>query len=69
MQHLRVTKTIRLIIAKLRLQMQLRRRVQGVKAPKCLNVNKMKTGIIKQSFAATLKEHLVPILLNNQVME
>ena len=69
MQHIRVTKAMRLIIAKLRLQMQPRRRLQGLKAPKCLNANKMKADIIKQSFAATLKEHLEPILLNNQVME
>ena len=69
MQQVRVTKAMRLIIAKLRLQMQPKRRLQCVKAPKCLTVNKMKADTIKQSSAATLKEHLEPILLDNQVME
>ena len=49
--------------------MQPKRQLQGVKAPKCLNVNKMRADTIKQSFAATLKEHLEPIVLDNQNVE
>lgn len=69
MLHVHVTKAMRLIIAKFRLQMQPKRRLQGVKAPKCLNVKKIKADIIKQSFVATLKEHQEPIVLGNQVVE
>ena len=77
-QDVRVTKAISgaecwidqgLIIAKLRLRIQPKRRPQSVKAPKRLNVNKMKTDTIKQSFAATLEERLEPIGLDNQDVE
>lgn len=69
MQHVRVTKAMRFIIAKLTLRMLPKRRLHGVKAPKCLNVNKMKADTIKQSFAATLEEHLEPIVLDSQDVE
>lgn len=58
-----------LIITKLRLRIQPKRRPQGVKAPKRLNVNKMKIGAIKQSFAATLEERLESIVLDDQDVE
>ena len=40
-----------------------------MKAPKRLNVNKMKIGAIKQSFAATLEERLESIVLDDQDVE
>lgn len=70
-QHVCVTKAMRgaeswtdhyLIIAKCRLHIQPKRRLQGGKAPNRLNVNKMKTDTIKQSLAATLEERLVAIV-------
>ena len=49
--------------------MQLKRRPQGVKPPQRLNVNKLKIGPIKQSFAATLEERLESIVLDDQDVE
>ena len=40
-----------------------------MKAPKHLNVNKIKIGTIKQSFAATLEKHLESIVLDDQDVE
>ena len=41
----------------------------NVKAPKRLNVNKLKIGAMKQSFAATLEERLESIVLDDQDVE
>lgn len=46
-----------------------KRRPQGVKARKRLNVNKMEKDTIKQSFVITLEERLESIVLDNQDVE
>ena len=47
-----------LIISKFNLCIQPKRCPQGMKTPKCLNVNKLKLSCIKQSLTNTLEEHL-----------
>ena len=77
-QDVRVTKAMcgaecwtdhRLIATKLRLCIQPKRRPQGVKASKRLNVNKMKTDSIKQSFIAALEKRLESLVLDDQDVE
>jgi len=77
-QDVRVTKSMcgaecwtdhRLIITKLNIRMQPKRRPQGKKAPKRLNVAKLKTGSCKQSFVNALEERLESTSLDNQNVE
>ena len=58
-----------LIISKLNLCIQPKRHPQGMKTPKCLNVNKLKLSCIKQSLTDTLEECLDATTLDNQDME
>lgn len=59
----------RLIVAKLNLHIQPKRRPQGKKAPKRLNVNKLKTETVQKSFSETLAERLEPIAIDSQDVE
>ena len=59
----------RLIVARLNLHIQPKRRPQGVKAPKRVNVNKLKTEDAKKSFVETLAEHLESVKAENQTVE
>ena len=54
-----------LIITKLNLCMQPKRHPQGMKTPKCLNVNKLKLSCIKQFLTDTLEECLDTTMLDN----
>ena len=58
-----------LIISKLNLCIQPKRHPQGMKTPKCLNVNKLKLSCIKQFLTNTLKECLDATMLDNQDVE
>ena len=55
-----------LIISKFNLHIQPKRHPQGMKTPKCLNVNKLKLSCIKQFLTDTLEEHLDATMLDNQ---
>lgn len=77
-QDVRVTKAMcgaecwtdhRLIISKLRLHVQPKRRPQGAKPPKRLNVSKLKASDIKQSFVDTLETRLESTMLNDHDVE
>ena len=59
----------RLIVSKLKLCVQPKRRPQGAKAPKRLNISKLKVSSIKQSFADTLEERLDSTVLEGQDVE
>ena len=56
----------RLIITKLNIRIQPKRRPQGKKAPKRLNVAKLKTDSCKQSFVDALEERLKSTSPGNQ---
>ena len=58
-----------LIISKLNLCIQPKRCQQGMKTPKCLNVNKLKLSCIKPSLTDTLEEHLEATTLDSQDVE
>ena len=73
-QDVRVTKSMcgaecwtdhRLIVSKLNIRVQSNRRPQGTKAPKRLNVNKLKDSSTKQSFADILEGRLNSLSLDN----
>ena len=77
-QDVRVTKTMcgaecwtdhRLVVSKLNLHVQPKRRPQGVKAPKRLNINKLKSSDLKQSFSHTLEQRLQSTLPKGQDVE
>ena len=77
-QDVRVTKTMcgaecwtdhRLIVSKLKLRVQPKRRPQGMKAPKRLNISKLKAPDIKQSFVNTLEARLESTLLEDLDVE
>ena len=77
-QDVRVTKTMcgaecwtdhRLVVCKLKLHVQPKRRPQGVKAPKPLNISKLKVSNINQSFADTLEERMDSTVLEGQDVE
>ena len=59
----------RLIISKLSLRIQPKRRPQGMKTPKRLDVNKLKLSCIKQTLTDTLKERLDAVTLDSQDVE
>ena len=59
----------RLIVARLNLHIQPKRRPQGAKAPKRVNVNKLKTDDAKKSFVETLAEHLESVKVESQTVE
>ncbi len=54
-----------LIVSKLKIYIQPKRRPQGVKAPKRLNV-KLKEDTVKQSLTSTMEERLESLVLDNQ---
>ena len=58
-----------LIISRLNLHIQPKRCPQGMKIPKCLNVNKIKLSCIKQSLTDILEESLDVTMLDNQDVE
>ena len=58
-----------LIISKLNLCIQPKRHQQGMKTPKCLNINKLKLSCIKQSLTNTLEECLDASMLDNWDVE
>ena len=77
-QDVRVTKTMcgaecwtdhRLIVSKLNLRVQPKRRPQGEKAPKRLNISKLKVSDIRQYFADTLEQRLDSTVLEGQDVE
>ena len=59
----------RLIVAKLNIHIQPKRRPQGAKAPKRLNVNRLKIEDVKKSFSETLAEQLEAVVPDNQTVE
>ena len=59
----------RLIISKLNLRIQPKRRPQGVKMPKRLNVTKLKKGNTKESFTDTLGRLLDAVQLDGRDVE
>ena len=59
----------RLIVAKLDFHIQPKRRPQGTKAPKRLNVKQLKTEQIQKSFSEILAEQLEKIESENQSVE
>ena len=59
----------RLIVAKLNLHIQPKRRPQGAKAPKRLNVNKLKVEDVKKTFSEALSEQLESVKPENQTVE
>ena len=58
-----------LVVSKLKLCVQPKRRPQGAKVPKCLNISKLKVSNIIQSFADTLEERLDSTVLEGQDVE
>jgi len=77
-QDVRVTKAMcgaecwtdhRLIISKLNLRIQPKRRPQGAKPPKRLNISKLKVDNIKQSLIDTLEERLDGLNLDSMDVE
>lgn len=58
----------RLIVSKLNIRVQPKRQPQGVKTPKRLNVNKLKSNN-KQSFSDTLEQRLDSTLLEGEDVE
>lgn len=77
-QDVRVTKAMcgaecwtdhRLVVSKLKLRVEPKRRPQGVKAPKRLNISKLKVSNIKQSLVDTLEERLDATVLTGQDVE
>ena len=58
-----------LIISKLKLHIQPKKRPQGAKPPKHLSVSKLKISDIKQSFVDTLQSHLESTMLNDNDMD
>lgn len=77
-QDVRITKTMcgaecwtdhRLVVSKLNLRIKPKRRPQGVKTPKRLNISKLKVSDIKQSFADTLEKRLDSTVLEGQDVE
>ena len=77
-QDVRVTKTMcgaecwtdhRLVVSKFKLRVQPKRRPQGMKAPKRLNISKLKTPDIKKSFTDTLEARLEATLLEDLDVE
>ena len=59
----------RLILSKVKLQIQPKRRPQGTKAPKRLNVGKLKSEETRQGLVSTLEERLDSLLLKDQDVE
>ena len=59
----------RLIVSKVKLQIQPKRRPQGTSAPKRLNVAKLKSEETTQVLRSTLEERLEPILLEDHDVE
>ena len=77
-QDVRVTKSMcgadcwtdhRLIVSKLNIRTQPKRRPQGAKPPKRLNISKLKRSAVKESFAETMEEKLASTLFTNQDVE
>ena len=77
-QDVRVTKSMcgadcwtdhRLIVSKLNIHIRPKRRPQGAKPPKRLNISKLKCSAVKESFAMTLKDKLASTLFTNQEVE
>ena len=77
-QDVRITKAMcgaecwtdhRLILSKVNFHIQPKRRPQGMKAPKRLDVGKLNISTIKQSFADTLETRLESLVLENQDVE
>lgn len=59
----------RLVVSKLNIRIQPKRRPQGQKAPKRLNIAKLKNITIKQSFVELLEDRLESASLDNQNVE
>ena len=59
----------RLIVSKVKLQIQPKRRPQGTSAPKRLNVVKLKSEETRSDFVSTLEERLGSLLLDDQTVE
>ena len=77
-QDMRVTKAMcgtecwtdhRLIVSKLKIRVQPKRRRQGMKTPRRLNTSKLKVSNIKQSFVDTLEARLESTVTNDHDME
>nr|XP_054749441.1 uncharacterized protein LOC129254921 [Lytechinus pictus] len=77
-QDVRVTKSMcgaecwtdhRLVVSKFNLHVQPKRRPQGMKVPKRLDINKLKIDNFKQSFSDTLEQRLQSTLLEGQDVE
>jgi len=77
-QDVRITKSMcgaecwtdhRLIITKLSFHIQPKRRPQGVKAPKRLNISKLRDNSTKQSFIDTLDERLESLTIDSKDVE
>lgn len=58
-----------LIIFKLNIRIQPKRRPQGTKAPRCLNINNLKNSATQQSLIAALEECLESTVLDSQNAE
>ena len=56
----------RLVVSKLNIRVEPKRRPQGIKAPKRLNISKLKVSNIKQSFADILEQRLDSFVLEGQ---
>ena len=59
----------RLIVSKVKLQIQPKRRPQGTPAPKRLNVTRLKAEETRSDFVSTLEDRLDSLLLVNQTVE
>ena len=77
-QDVRVTKAMcsaecwtdhRLIVCKLKICVQPKRCLQGMKTPRRLNTWKLKVPNIKQSFVDTLESHLESTMMNDHDVE
>ena len=77
-QDVRVTKTMcgaecwtdhRLVVSKVKLRVQPKRRPQGMKAPKRLNISKLKIPDIQKSFTDTLEARLEATILEDLDVE
>ena len=59
----------RLIVSKVKLQIQPKRRPQGVPAPKRLNVIRLKSEDTRSEFVSALEERLDSLLLDHQTVD
>lgn len=59
----------RLILSKLRLLIQPKRRPQGTKAPRRLDISKLELDTVKQSFVAAMSERLETLDMQNKNVE